>query len=336
VSLLRALKREFGFYCIELCTEESAEPAQSEMAFVMGGDGNDGVLSSMEQYDASSGQWSFAAEMGTARCCFGACVLMGELYVTGGLGNPGYLESVEKYTPPSDTWSAVVDLPEGRCKHAAVAVGSAMYVLGGKVGDGYITATMLKFNSFQNSWSEVAPMPEGKDGCAACAVGSDIYVFGGWGGRQNSVFKYDTVADSWSTLASMPSIASFDHSLCVLDGLIYIVGAGRDLGGGFACREVLRFDPASDEWSTLAPTLHRKDSSSSFALRGCLYAAGSALDYDLVERCDVSTDTWTIVVDMLEERVSSGAVTIEIGSGPAEEQELFDVLIAEAFSQPQL
>jgi hypothetical protein len=35
VSLLRALKREFGFYCIELSAEEAAEPAQPEMAFVM-------------------------------------------------------------------------------------------------------------------------------------------------------------------------------------------------------------------------------------------------------------------------------------------------------------
>jgi hypothetical protein len=35
VSLLRALKREFGYYCIELHAEP--EPKQPEMAFVMGG-----------------------------------------------------------------------------------------------------------------------------------------------------------------------------------------------------------------------------------------------------------------------------------------------------------
>jgi hypothetical protein len=55
MSLLRALKREFGFYCIELCGEEPVEP---EMAFVMGGiTGDDDdtcfMLSSMERYDAS-------------------------------------------------------------------------------------------------------------------------------------------------------------------------------------------------------------------------------------------------------------------------------------------
>jgi hypothetical protein len=37
VSLLRALKREFGFYCIELSVEQSMEQEQPECALVMGG-----------------------------------------------------------------------------------------------------------------------------------------------------------------------------------------------------------------------------------------------------------------------------------------------------------
>jgi hypothetical protein len=82
VSLLRVLKREFGFYSIELCAEP--KPVLQEVAFVMGGIGDDGSLSSMERYDALSGQWSAAAAMGTGRQSFGACVLAGELYVTGG------------------------------------------------------------------------------------------------------------------------------------------------------------------------------------------------------------------------------------------------------------
>jgi hypothetical protein len=59
VSLLRALKREFGFYCIELSAEGPVEPARPEMAFVMGGrnddDGDRRTLSTMERYDILSG-----------------------------------------------------------------------------------------------------------------------------------------------------------------------------------------------------------------------------------------------------------------------------------------
>jgi hypothetical protein len=79
VSLLRALKREFGFYCIELCAEEPVEPVQPEVAFVMGGYDDGGVLSSMERYDASSDQWIVVAPMLTARYIFGACAVAGEL-----------------------------------------------------------------------------------------------------------------------------------------------------------------------------------------------------------------------------------------------------------------
>jgi hypothetical protein len=122
VALLRALKREFGFYCIELITEAPAEPEQLEMVFVFGGsDDDDGKLSSMEQYDFELNEWSTKAEMDTARSDFGACTLAGEAYVIGGLnGNGNVLASVEKYSPSSDTWSAVVPLPEARAFSSAL------------------------------------------------------------------------------------------------------------------------------------------------------------------------------------------------------------------------
>jgi hypothetical protein len=48
-----------------------------------------------------------------------------------------------------------------------------------------------------------------------------------------------------------------------------------------------------------------------------------------VERYDAGTDTWTAVADMLEGRKLFAAVTIP-AAGPAEEQNLFDALIAKA------
>jgi hypothetical protein len=82
VSLLRALKREFGFYCIELCAEP--QPEEPKVAYVMGGGNADsGNLSSMERYDAASGQWSAVVVMGTERAAFGVCVVAGEIYARG-------------------------------------------------------------------------------------------------------------------------------------------------------------------------------------------------------------------------------------------------------------
>jgi hypothetical protein len=327
ISLLRALKREFGFYCIELCAEQPTQAHPPEVVLVMGGYRTGNALASMERYDLSSGQWSVAAAMSTARDEFGARTLAGELYVTGGFSTDprGSLSSVEKYTPSSDTWSAVAPLPSTRYSHAAVAVGPGIYLLGG-IRDGRELASVLEFDSTQGTWSTVAPMPEPRRCHAACAIGSDIYVFGGClcFEDQTSVFKYDTVTNTWSTLEPMP-LPCGDHSVSVLSGdQVYVVGAGHDGKG------VLRFDTASGVWTTLGDTSDNKCGSATFVLGGCLHVAGgNGASSTVVERYDVVTDTWTAVADMLEGRLNFCAVTIG-SADPAEVQDLFDSLIDKA------
>jgi hypothetical protein len=116
VSLLQALKREFGFYCIQLFSEMPMAVAQSEMAIVMGGMGRNGnKLFRMERYNLTLDQWSAAAGMDTARSYFGVCAIAGELYIGGGVDQfDDVLSSVEKYSPLSNTWSNVTILPEPR------------------------------------------------------------------------------------------------------------------------------------------------------------------------------------------------------------------------------
>jgi hypothetical protein len=321
LSLLRALKREFDFYCIELCTvqpEQGAYP-DADLVLVLGGCGNnDEKHSSMERYDITSGQFVVAAAMSTARRCFGACTVDGELYVTGGLsGDNQHLSSVEKYSPSNDTWSNVTPLATVHSNHAAVAVGSAMYVLGGK-DEGRITGRVHKFDSTQNTWSEVAPMPFARFAHAACVLDSDIYVFGGSTsrGQHASVFKYDAIANIWTILAPMPTACSY-FGVATLDGQIYVTGIGA------SGKDVLLFDSTSNAWSSLAPT------GSVFVLDGCLHVAGGHRNHKSVERYDAATDTWTPAANMLEGRGLFGAVTIPAAGRP-EEQNLFDALITKA------
>jgi kelch-like protein 21 len=159
---------------------------------------------------------------------------------------------------------------------------------------------------------------------ASCAVGSDIYLFGGAGGDDSgtSVFKFDTVANQWSTLNHMP-MRSERSSATILEGLIYIVGADNTKKG------VMSFNPTSEVWMTLAPTLKGRWGGASFVLQGCLYAAGGIFgDSSLsVERYDVASNIWTAVADMHERRVHFAVITIG-SAGRAEEQDLFDLLIA--------
>jgi hypothetical protein len=340
VSLLRALKREFGFYCIELSAEEPREPEMLETVFVLGGRNRGAdALSIMERYDTSSGQWSAAPAMNTARSLFAACVLSGEIYAIGGrddfLINDCCFSSVEKFSPSSNTWSFVTPLPFARDWHAAVSVGSAIYVLGGHDSDSAPLASVLKFDSVRGSgtWIQTTPMPEARYDHAACVVGSDVFVFGGQSNddpddddheMMRSVFKLDTLTNEWSIMAPMP-LPCTSHSATVCGGLVYIVGAG-------SAYEVLCFDPTSGVWSALAPTLMKRAIGTSFTLGGCLYAAGGTEQQWGAERYDVVSNTWTEITDMLEGRELFGAVTIS-SSGPAEEQDLFDSLIAKASNE---
>jgi hypothetical protein len=327
VSLLRALKREFGFYCIELCADDSLKLEQPEVAFVMGGFNTRVTLSSMERYDVSTGQWSAVAAMGTARCRFGACVVSGEIFVTGGEDDDeNHVSSVERYSPSSDTWSTVAPLPQSRSWHAAVGVNSAMYVLGGRFGDGGPTTNVYKFDSTLGTWSEVSPLPSALYGSAACAILSDIYVFGGEDDSDaDSVYKYDTEVDEWTTLAPMPNLA-YGHSVCAIGGLVYLTGLNS------FTKEVWRFEAALGLWSTLAPTLHNHHNASTFVVGGCLYVAGGNYSTSTVERYDIATDTWTEVTDMLTGRLYCSAVKIA-SVGPTGEQDLFDALIDKATRQ---
>jgi hypothetical protein len=284
------------------------------------------TIQSMERYDATSGQWTALAGINTGRRSHGACVIAREIYVTGGMdARYSSLSSVEKYSPFDDSWSPVTNMPEGRCSHAAVAVGSDMYVLGGWSDRRDIAmSSVLKFNSTEGTWSQVAPMPQARFSCAACAIEGNIHIFGGRSPNrlpQPSIFKYDTVPTSGLLSRPCP-----EPAVVVMDGLVYIVGAREQVRG------VLRWDPASNVWSTLGSTLDWRQYGCAFVLGGCIYAAGgNKSNSSNMERYDAATNTWTAVADMLERRY---LVAVTIGTaGPAEAKDLFDALIVQASSR---
>jgi hypothetical protein len=165
-------------------------------------------------------------------------------------------------------------------------------------------------------------MPEARFDFAVCVVQSDIFVFGGEvdGGESAIVFKYDTVAKTWHSLAPMPRACS-SISASLLDGLIYIVGRAH-----IGDTDVLQFDPESSVWSELVPT-SIDCVTCSFVLAGCLYVAGGSRNSS-TECYVVATDPWTAVTDMLQaQRFHFCGVAIGYTE---DEQDLFDSLIAQA------
>jgi hypothetical protein len=333
IGELRWLKREFGFYCIELY----ADP--QEVAFVVGGsDDDDSIIASMERHDLSSGVWREAAPMATARAGFGLCKMAdGELYATGGVSlNDVMLATVERYDPDLDIWRAAPSLPRPRYAHCACAVGTAMYVLGGieqnEEGTDVTVKSVLKFDSLMQTWSEGVSMPEERDSAGACVIGGEIYVFGGddeEGEATSTTYRFSTENNEWVTLAPMPETLK-EHSVCVLDGLIYVMG-GRNGDNNFG-DAVHRFDPVAILWSTVAPTSVARTTLGSFVLGGHIHAVGGFDGEDRLssmERYSVASDSW------------SGVAGGELGTSKSTfcvhvvrlEVDLFDSLIAKAKSE---
>jgi N-acetylneuraminic acid mutarotase len=331
-----ALKREFGFYCIEL----DADP--QEVAFVIGGTTvGDTRLASVERYDVSSGTWRGAAPMATARSLFGLCELSdGNLHATGGANaDAETLASVECYDPGLDTWSAAPSLPRPRYDHCVCAVGDAMYVVGGleqfeEAGDDYTVSSVLKFDCRMQTWREMAPMPEERDCAGACVLGSDIYIFGGKNDNvppTSTTYRLNTETNEWATLSPMPEAKS-DHSVCVLNGLIYLMGGDGD--DDDAVRSVHRFDPVANLWSTVAPMSVARTTLRSFVLGGSIYAVGGyggGNRLSSMERYSVASDSWSEVLggELSRTREAFGALVVR------SEMNLFDSLIIKAKSEGQ-
>jgi N-acetylneuraminic acid mutarotase len=338
VGELRWLKREFGFYCIELFA------APQEVAFAVAGmDDNNKRLTSGERYNLADNVWREAAPMSTARAGFGQGALVGnEVYIIGSEDvDDEPLTTVERYDSSQNTWSAAPSLPRPRFGHCVCATVNAIYVLGGIEQDeeeeGIITVNnVLKFDCQMQTWSEVAPMPEERDRAAACVVDGDIYTFGGKTDddkRTSTTYRFSTETNEWATLAPLPEVKSC-HSVCALDGLIYVMGGDNDVDVDDVdpVGSVHRFDPVANLWSAVAPMCITRSTPGSFVLGGSIYAVGGYSGrgtLSSMERYSVASDSWAEVLggELSTARDCFGSFVVRL------EVDLFDSLIDEAKSE---
>jgi N-acetylneuraminic acid mutarotase len=338
LGLLRRLKREFGFYSIDVLSKGAA--------YVMGGwTDSDDIFPTVERYDAASDTWSVVAPMGSVRTLFSACEISREVYVTGGVrrfDRPSrILAIVEKYSPSTDTWSEVARMPNARYCHGCVAVGSSMYIIGGYVPSGYIRTDIVeKFDTTTDTWTDVASMPSGLMDVAACVLGTHIYVFGHIGHYWNCLralaYRYDTEADEWMDLEPMKRI---HYSVSVCDSALFVLGgvngnASLDIDFDIDARYVFRFDPSLNLWTRVASMETGRKRLTSFVLGGHIYAVGG-LDsnnrsLNTVERYDASANRWSPVANMNVAR-ALGTATIADGEAGTD---LFESLITRAARGP--
>ncbi|XP_056130977.1 kelch-like protein 3 isoform X2 [Lampris incognitus] len=109
-------------------------------------------LSTVEEYDPVTDQWSYVADMSTRRSGAGVGVLSGQLYAAGGHDGPLVRKSVEVYDPQTNTWRLVCDMNMCRRNAGVCAINGLLYVIGGD--DGSCNLSSVEFyNSATDKWS---------------------------------------------------------------------------------------------------------------------------------------------------------------------------------------
>jgi hypothetical protein len=186
---------------------------------------------------------------------------------------------------PGD-WTTQAVYPISIFDHGAASQGNFIYSFGGT--DGTLTA------------GNVGKSTSGKD---KSGTGKSKAETGTGGGNSKvnvslvSAYKYDSVANTWSAIASLPSARQKPG--VVSDGtFVWIVG-GVD-GADTLQNQVWRYDPAANTYNTAYASFTTSVWSPAVAyLNGKIYKIGGCIDGDctdstnVVEVYDIATNTWS-------------------------------------------
>ena len=219
------------------------------------------------EYDPVANSWTTKAAtypdplVGNTECAVANDSGTDYIYCVGGSQSSTATETgrVFRYDPVADVITTVAtDWPPGDASTLPGGItvfNNTIYILGGfDVLNNVSTDQIWAFTPSPAGWVQkntVLPVALGY--IPTCTIGSLIYTGGGFDAAtatdQTNSFVYDPVADSISTIASIPRPSSDTRGLNFCNQF-YVVG-----GGGFPdyFNEVDIYDPVSDTWSVGQP-----------------------------------------------------------------------------------
>ena len=170
---------------------------------------------------------------------------------------------VQRYDPAANAWDTVAPMPEKITHAGHTSDGRRAFFVGGFVGDhpGASTAHVWVYDAAIDRWSRLPDLSARRGGGGAALIGSTLHFFGGVvrdgdhyepDSGDHWVFDVDT-GTSWHPDAPLPNPRNHLGAIA-LGGRVYAVGGqhqGNELDGNQSSVE--RYDPATRQWTTLAP-----------------------------------------------------------------------------------
>jgi N-acetylneuraminic acid mutarotase len=226
--------------------------------------------------------------------------------------------------PPQSPWKKAAPFPEPDEELFGVAVNGKMYVIGGW-GEGKARGANYEYDPATDKWTKKKSMPRPAHHAALATANGKIYVMGGFvppqdtqipvGGAWQPIddaWEYDPAADSWKTLAPLPTKRG--AAVAVEDGgKIYVIGGATTVEGSkdpfftfFGPARVLAtndvYDPATNTWESRRPMAVPRNHAFAGAVDGKIYVIGgrtghafilSATNTDVVEEYNPVADMWS-------------------------------------------
>jgi N-acetylneuraminic acid mutarotase len=171
-------------------------------------------------------------------------------------------------------------LPANNSEMAVAETNGKIYVLGGYPPSGESVTTVQVYDVATDIWSMAAALPEPLHHPVAVGVSGKVYSLGGQIGRNQTVdttltIALDPVANTWATLAPMPT-ARGAGAAAVIGDKIYVVGGRPPAENAF---EV--YDISDNAWTPLPdlPTAaNDRNHLAATAIGGKVYVAGGRYD----------------------------------------------------------
>lgn len=220
-------------------------------AYIVGGAfERGGTVTHLLALDLRSNRWSQLARLPEPVSFPATAAFGGRLYTFGGLHDDNtHCGHAWSYDPATDRWSSVAPLPTPRSRATCTIVQGKLAVIGGIAPEASVGKNSNRVELYDPSlrtWSRIDPMPTARHGHVSEFVKDKLVVAGGYADTpvgQTTVVEVWTPGKGWSKGAPMPEARGFAISVA-FEGEMWVFGNRGN------ATHPLRYDPATDKWSS--------------------------------------------------------------------------------------
>ncbi len=238
-----------------------------EELIIWGGTDNPGLLDPFSNdgaaYDPVERSWRKIAEAPIGKRLWHSAVWTGgEMIVWGGFGDHAVVEAAA-YQPVTDTWRPIADAPISPrwWGHSTTWTGTEMIIWGNRPGES-AEPVGAAYDPAVDTWRVLPASPVGnRTWHSAVWTGEELIIWGGQsfadGARAEYLSDgaaYEPVSDTWRLISAAPIGGRWQHTAVWTGATMIIWGGAASDESLDALADGAIYDPASDSWSTLAPS----------------------------------------------------------------------------------